>query len=98
MTQGELFERDRVLDCLEDVRAELIDAATVAARIICERRGSVTSVQVFRYLRECGYGRRLDAVDPRWMGAVFRSGKGWKRVGWDQTGSHGRPVAVWVRR
>jgi hypothetical protein len=54
----------------------------------------VTSVEVFAEMRAQGYDTALDMVDPRWMGAVFREDI-WTRSGFETTGSHRRPVAIW---
>lgn len=85
--------RDAALDALEDRRADLITTATDIAMAHAIKHGNVTSVDVFDELRK--RNTDLGGVDPRWMGAVFREGKGWRRVGWAQLGSHGRAVAVW---
>lgn len=85
--------RDTALDRLETTRADLIKVADKLAREIARRTGQVTSVDVFREMRGLGY--QLDGYDPRWMGAVFRAGKGWQRVGLRADGSHSRPVSVW---
>ena len=90
-------KRDEALDLLEERRAELIAVAKKTALDIALRTGTVTSTEVFERLRNEGWGAHLDAVDPRFMGAVFRKGGGWERVGYVQIGSHGRPVAQWRR-
>lgn len=90
-------KRDRVLDALQQTRADLIAAADTVARRLCAQNGQVTSTEVFDELRVQGHGPKLDQVDPRFMGAVFRKGNGWNRIGFEPIGSHGRPVAVWTR-
>lgn len=87
--------RDEALDRLEEAREALIAEAKKVARTLALQRGRITSVEVFQALRAFGYDEALDNADPRWMGCVFR-GDGWKRVGWEATGSHKRPVAVWT--
>ena len=94
MTQLEL--RDQALDRLEATRADLLVAARAMAAAICAIKGRVTSVEVMAQLRLQGYGPELDAADTRWLGAVFWRG-GWTRIGYEPTGSHGRPVAIWRR-
>lgn len=83
-----------VMVTMEATRGFLIDTARDIAHELVKLNGQVTSVEVFRELRDRGYGAHLDAVDPRWMGAVFRT-RGWLRVGWREVGSHCRPVSVW---
>lgn len=91
--QTEEQKRDAVLDRMEITRADLISIARMTARDIAAENGTVTSPEVFAQMKADGYGPDLSACDPRWMGAVFR--RGWKRVGWESGGSHGRPVARW---
>ena len=93
--RGEAGKRDAALDLLQAQRSEIIGVALVIARRIAKRRGRVTSVQVFEQLRADGWGPRMMKLDPRWMGPVFRAGNGWVRDGYENTGSHKRPVAVW---
>lgn len=93
---AEARKRDRALDLLETYRGDLVDAARAVAEEIAGRVGHVTSPEVLAELRERGLGEALDSVDRRFMGAVFR--KGWRRVGLDNSGSHRRPVSVWVRQ
>ena len=92
---NEIKARDEALDRLEGTRRELIEVASEMARNLCELRGSVTSTEVAITMRGIGWGSEMDAVDPRWLGAVFR--RGWKRIGYEATGSHGRPVARWTK-
>ena len=90
--------RDAALDTLQATRGGLIEAAHRIALQIAKERGRVTAVEVFHEMHRQGFTERLGLVDGRWMGAVFRAQGGlWKRVGWEPTGSHGRPVAVWTR-
>ena len=89
--------RDTALDMLEQARSGLITAAKTQASIIYLTNGRVTSVEVTEAMRAAGHGAAMAGVDPRWMGAVFRSGTGWVRIGWEPTGSHSRPVAIWGR-
>ena len=87
--------RDQVIADLHEKRAELIEVGRRIASEIARARGAVTSVDVFEAMRAQGYADKMLSVDPRWMGAVFRPRKGWKRVGWKPIGSNARPVAVW---
>ena len=89
---SEIEKRDRVLDALAERRRELVARARELAESIARERGRVTAPDVFAALRAAGVD--LGGHDPRWMGAVFNRGR-WRRVGWQSTGSHARPVAVW---
>lgn len=86
--------RDAALDNLEAYRGALCEVGRETAVELAQQRGRVTSVEVFSEMRARGYDEAMDAVDPRWMGVVFRE-KIWRRHGWEQTGSHRRPVAIW---
>lgn len=91
--------RDAALDLLQRHRSELIRHARAVAINIAWARGEVSSTEVWEELRRRGevdlwLKYAMAAVDPRWMGVVFRHG--WKRLRWTSTGSHKRPVAVWV--
>lgn len=92
----EAAARDEALDLLEQTRGELIDAARQVALRIAKEQGVVSSTEVFSELETTALKAKMDQVDPRWMGAVFR--KGWERVGFESTGSHRRPVSVWRRK
>ena len=81
---------------MERLRANAIFAAKQIAANIYDRKGRVTSVEVMREMGKTHPSLIAD-IDPRFMGAVFRRGLGWKRIGWETTGSHGRPVAIWGR-
>lgn len=98
-TRSQVQQRDAALDLLERTRAELVEKAREVA-ISLGASGDVTSPAVLARMRELGLGEKLDQVDARFMGVVFR-GRGWKRVGWlsgaDSPGSHARPVALWRR-
>lgn len=89
--------RDQALDRLQQWRAGLVEVARDIAIRLARQRGRVTSVEVFAEMRAQGYDDALDAVDPRWMGAVFNEDI-WSREGWETTGSHKRPVAIWSLR
>ena len=89
---SEREKRDQVLDALAVRRSELVATAREVATSIARERGRVTAPDVFAALRAAGVD--LGGHDPRWMGAVFNRGP-WRRVGWQSTGSHARPVAVW---
>lgn len=86
--------RDSALDNLEAYRGALCEVGRETAIELAQQRGRVTSVEVFSEMRARGYDEAMDSVDPRWMGVVFRE-KIWRRRGWEQTGSHRRPVAIW---
>ncbi len=87
--------RDEALDLLAKYRTELVEAARAFALHLAHEHGRVTSPQVIRAMRDAGWGSRLDQVDARFMGAVFR--KGWERIGYEPGGSHARPVSIWKR-
>lgn len=87
--------RDQVLDVLEEWRKCLVLEGRSRAVAIARRNGSVTSTEVLAELRaDPEWADAVDAVDARFMGAVFR--KGWARAGWETSGSHARPVSRWV--
>ncbi len=94
--QTEMTMRDEALDLLERTRRGLIDWAKAIAIELFITQGRVTSVMVIEKMRERGID--VDRFDKRWMGCVFRRATGWERVGYEPTGSHCRPVAIWTRR
>lgn len=96
--QLELLARDRVLDKLEKTYPRMIALAYEVSRELASRDGCVTSVKILDELRKCGYSDLIQSHDTRWMGCLFRKGMGWRRIGWENTGSHGRPVAIWTLR
>lgn len=85
--------RDAALDMLERTRKELVTVGKSVAVVLAARNGKVSSTDVRAHMLERGYGDRMAKVDPRWLGVLFR--RGWTRVGYETTGSHGRPVSVW---
>lgn len=88
-------KRDRALDILRTHRGTLIEAAVAVAVRIATDRGRVTSTEVLAVLRSDPEWRaKVAAADRRFMGPVFRR-KMWRRIGWEATGSHARPVAIW---
>ena len=87
--------KEKVLNTLEVVRAELIDQAKTIAEEIADIKGTVNSSEVVYEMRLRGIGA-VDLVDKRFMGAVFR--KGWERVGFSPTGSHSRPISIWRKK
>lgn len=87
--------RDAALELLKKSRAKLVAIAFDTAVEIAKQRGRVSSVEVFAMMRSRGYDAEMDGKDPRWMGAVFNDGDVWVREGWELTGSHRRPVAIW---
>lgn len=93
----EFKKRDDALDLLEANRADLIEHAKKAAEYICRKTGSVTAPQVIKYMMDFGWSDEISTVDNRFMGAVFRGGKKsiWKRIGFENLGSHGQPISVW---
>jgi hypothetical protein len=95
--------RDLALDRIEWTRPRLVHRGRALALELCERYGRVTSVMVMEALKnqaahDPGLAAEIDGADPRWLGAVFRVGYGWVRVGWSRTGSHKRPVPIWGRK
>ena len=86
-------KRDVALDLLARTRKELIGAAKQWARYLVRANGRVTSPEVLKSLRDNGWGDHLDQVDRRFMGVVFR--KGWRRIGWTNSGSQARPGPIW---
>jgi len=87
--------RDEALDMLDAARSRLIAEARKIVRQLVQQRGRVTSVEVFQVMRSYGYDAEIDAVDSRWMGCVFKS-CGLVEAGWENTGSHRRPVRIWA--
>jgi hypothetical protein len=96
--KAERTKRDRALNLLEATRGDILDAARQAAMDLIILNGRVTAPEVFTLMRERGFEEVLSRVDPRFMGAVFREGQGWRRVGWENKGSHRRPVSIWVKQ
>lgn len=90
--------RDHAIEQLNKWRSGLVEVGREIAIQLARQRGRITSVEVFAEMRAQGYDKALDAVDPRWMGAVFNEKDVWSREGWEQTGSHKRPVAIWSLR
>jgi len=81
---------------LEHNRKELIDEAHAVAVALCEIQGQVTSTEVLKLLRHFPETERLlEEADPRFMGAVLNPSRGFREVGREKTGSHGREVRVW---
>jgi hypothetical protein len=95
--EQETQARDAALDLLEQIRVELVHEAKRIAFLIASSHGKVTSVQVHRELW-LQHQEAMQGVDPRFLGCVFRDGGVWERLGWESTGSHRRPVAVWGLR
>jgi len=95
MEDTEAGERDRILKSIRQRSRELTTHAYEVAARISRERGMVTSTEVLAVLRLDPEWR--DAVaekDARFMGVVFRR-TCWTRVGFDQSGSHGRMVSIW---
>lgn len=92
----ETKKRDAALDLLEERRESLVEYAKALAYKLYALNGEVSSPEILAVMKDDSEIKEaLTAADPRFMGAVFR--KGWKRLRWDATGSHRRPVSVWVR-
>ncbi len=87
MTEAQ--KRDEALDLLSRTRRELIDKAYGIAVDIARETGSVTSTEVLAKMTV------PDGIDRRFMGPVFRR-KCWRRVAWDDSGSHRRLVPRWI--
>lgn len=85
--------RDEALEALEVKRGAQVALATQLAVKIAKRKGSVTSTEVLEAMKDAGAD--LAGIDKRFMGAVFKSGKGWVQIGVKPWGSHRRPIAVW---
>lgn len=92
----EVTKRDDALDMLAAHRARLVAIAKATALWLAERDGQITAPEALQQMRAQGVPG-VDAVDPRFIGCIFRKGTGWQRMGWSPTGSHGRPVAIWGR-
>jgi hypothetical protein len=98
-------KRDEGIDRVSGKYSDLVAAGFPIALKICAEKGRVTSTEVKEAMEaDPRYATRMAWVEPggkeperRWLGQVFRRGQGWKRVGWESTGSHARPVAIWTR-
>ena len=88
---------DEVLERLKAYRARLIAIGNHTAERLARERGRVTSVEVLNHMYKDPHTAVLmDQVDPRWIGVVFaRKPEIWEHIGYERTGSHTRPVAVW---
>jgi len=87
-------KRDAALDLICKHREQLVRRGREIAYHIWSTTGQVSAPQVLLELkRELPY--EVASVDHRFMGAVFMS-KSWKRVGYERTGSHGRPASIWA--
>ena len=65
------------------------------AVMYAEMHGTVTSPIVLEIIKGVpDLAKELEAVDPRFIGGVFRR-KGWTKVGVTNQGSHGREVPIW---
>jgi len=89
--------RDEALGLLIKYRSELIELARATAHRLAYNHGYVTAPMVRSDLEARGIRVAGPGLDPRWLGGVFMRGSGWRRIGWEATGSHGRPVAMWAR-
>ena len=82
---------DRLTNCTDD-REQWVERARIVAIEIARSTGRVTSDDLRRVFPP------PPAMDPRIIGAVFRSKGLWRRIGWEQTKqpqAHARPIAVW---
>lgn len=86
--------RDEALDNLEEHRTELIAIGRKIAIQMATLHGRTCGPQVMNEMRKRNVPG-IDQVDPRFMGAIFRGGVGWKRVGYEPIGSHGGTVSIW---
>jgi hypothetical protein len=100
----EAAARDAALDLLEATRLDLVMLAHDIALRIWHQKGEVTATQVWLELdklaaQDPGLRCSLDSKDPRWMGAVFRTSRGWVhlRLEISGSGSHKRRNPVWTR-
>lgn len=94
--------RDAALALLEAARAELIDLAYDIALAIWTAKGEVSPTEVWaelfqRATTDAVLAYKLETLDRRWMGAVFRPARGWVQLRTERSGSHKRPVPVWTR-
>lgn len=92
---NEAAKRDEALDLLARTRATLIEQAFRLAHGIASVSGTVTSTEVLAKMRQLDL--IPEGIDTRFMGPVFRR-KCWKPVGWEDSGSHCRPVRRWRLR
>lgn len=94
-TQQEFKKRDSALELLREHRAALIDVARNIAITLARKNKTVTSTEVIKTMKEKGFESYVEKYDKRFLGAVFTDKKTWTKVGYDNSGSHGRPVSVW---
>lgn len=95
---SEQAARDQAIGWLEEARTDLVASATAIADRVARQYGRVTSTDVLNIMRDNPeLERRMQDVDLRFMGAVFSRKKGWVHLGYEQTGSHARPVSIWGR-
>jgi hypothetical protein len=88
-------KRDLALARIEEARPHIVGTALRVAQAIAKRNGTVTSTEVLRALRQNpATASMIQDADPRFMGAVFRRDC-WVADGWDDSGSHRRPVRIW---
>jgi hypothetical protein len=90
---AESRKKDEALDHFDHTATWLVEKAKTIALRLSEKQGTVTSPEVLQILEREVPG--LLGRDPRFMGAVFRSG--WERVGFVASGSHRRMVSLWRR-
>lgn len=76
-------------------REQLIAKAKKIAVKCAAKNGKVSSTDIWAVFQQTKVN--TGGNDPRWMGAVFDK-KTWVKTGYEFSGSHGRPVAIWELR
>lgn len=91
-------KRNTILKALQAERRVLVQAGREVARYLFQSYGKpVTAGDVYSFLESTegeAFLTLLRKHDKRWLGAVFVYG--WQKVGYEYSGSHCRPVALWV--
>ena len=87
--------KNAALDLMEKYRSELIIAGKNAAYKLAKYNGKVSSSDVIELLNNTGFSDMISKVDKRFMGAVFRNHEDWERIGFENKGSHCRPISIW---
>jgi hypothetical protein len=91
---NQTLARDNGIDRAAAGAGNLVSVAKQYALALANQNGQVSSTDVLEAMRKDGYA--VDKAEKRFMGAVFR--KDWRRVGYENSGSHRRPVSVWARK
>ena len=77
------------------LKMSLNDEAFRIAVMYARMNGTVTAPIVLEILKGLpDLSDELEAVDPRFLGGIFRR-TGWTKVGVVNQGSHGREVPIW---